>query len=140
MPLIKHPKRRGEWVELQFMARATSHGLTVSKPWGDCARYDFALEYRGVFLRVQVKSTTFMSDGAYVCNTVSRSGRPGDQRAYTARDIDFFAFYIIPEDIWYIVPTAELKRAKYAVFLNPREPKNRYFPYMEAWHLLRGPN
>src|SRR5438552_12970322 len=57
-PMIpRHPKRRGEWVELQFMARAAAHGLTVSKPWGDSARYDFIVEQRGRFRRVQVKST-----------------------------------------------------------------------------------
>ena len=31
-------KKRGEWVEMQFMARAAQHGLTVSRPWGDSAR------------------------------------------------------------------------------------------------------
>jgi hypothetical protein len=60
-------------------------------------------------------------------------------RSYTEADIDFFAFYIIPEDIWYIVPIAELTRARYAVYLNPHEPGNKYFRFMEAWHLLRAP-
>ena len=55
---IVHPKKRGEWVELQFVARAAHHGLTVSKPWGDTARYDFIVEHGGRFQRVQVKSTT----------------------------------------------------------------------------------
>jgi len=54
---IKHPKQRGEWAELRFMARAAEHGLCVTKPWGDSARYDFAVEHNGHFLRVQVKST-----------------------------------------------------------------------------------
>ena len=36
-------KQQGEWVELQFMARAAAHGFTVTKPWGDSAR--FAIEY-----------------------------------------------------------------------------------------------
>lgn len=140
MPLIKHPKRRGEWVELQFMARAASHGLIVSKPWGDSARYDFIVEHRGRFLRVQVKSTLQRAQrgrGAYLCNTVSRNLREVRGRSYTRNQIDFFAFYVIPEDIWYIVPMADVRRARYAVFLNPHEPRNRYFPYMEAWHLLR---
>ncbi len=135
--MIKHPKRRGEWVELQFMARAAHHGLTVCKPWGDSARYDFIVEHRGRFLRVQVKSTTWSSKGAYLCNTVSRPPlRKGAGRSYTTRDIDFFAFFIIPEDVWYLVPISEC-RARYAVQLNPHRPDNRYVPYLEAWHLLR---
>ncbi|MFZ0292787.1 MAG: hypothetical protein WAL52_04235 [Candidatus Sulfotelmatobacter sp.] len=33
-------KERGEWVELQFMARAVGGGFKVSKPWGDSSAYD----------------------------------------------------------------------------------------------------
>ncbi len=54
---IKNPKQRGEWAEMCFMARAAAHGLCVTKPYGDSAHYDFAIEHQGHFLRVQVKST-----------------------------------------------------------------------------------
>ena len=131
--MIRHPKRRGEWVEMQFMARAAAHGLTVSKPWGDSARYDFIVESRGLCQRVQVKSTTSTQGDSYKCTT--RTTVP-----YNAKQVDFIACYIIPEDIWYIVPTREMIWARSGVFLNPRLPRNRYFRYMEAWHLLkRGP-
>jgi len=136
--MIRHPKRRGEWVELQFMARAAAQNLVVSKPWGDSARYDFIVDSRGHYSRVQVKSTSFKDCSAYLCNTISRPpqrNQPGI--AYTPDDIDFFAFYIIPEEIWYIVPIDELRKARYAAYLNPYDPKNRYFPYLEAWHLLK---
>ena len=42
---IKHPKLRGEWAELRFMRCAAEHGLCVTKPWGETARYDFAVEH-----------------------------------------------------------------------------------------------
>jgi hypothetical protein len=32
---IKQPKRRGEWVELRFMAAAAENDLNVTRPWGD---------------------------------------------------------------------------------------------------------
>jgi len=135
--MIRHPKRRGEWVELQFMARAAAHGLIVSKPWGDSARYDFIVEHRGRFLRVQVKSTTSLVKGAYLCNTISRGpSAKGPGRSYTAREIDFFAFFIIPEDLWYIVPISEC-HARFAVHLDPYRRDSKYFPYLEAWQLLR---
>ena len=51
---IKHPKLRGEWAELCFMVRAVEKGYQVSKPWGETARYDFAVERDGHFVRVQV--------------------------------------------------------------------------------------
>jgi hypothetical protein len=31
-----------------------------------------------------------------------------DQRAYTATQIDYFAIYIIPDDVWYIFPASKL--------------------------------
>jgi hypothetical protein len=126
-------------VELRFMARAAQQGLTVSKPWGDSSRYDFIVEHRGKFHRVQVKSTTWCQKGAFLCNTVSRPPQRKDSgRGYTRHQIDFFAFFIIPEDIWYIVPIAQLKKkAKYAVFLNPYQRTNKYFRNMEAWDLFR---
>ena len=42
---IKHPKVRGEWVELKFMMRAIELGLHLNKPWGEVMPYDFAVEY-----------------------------------------------------------------------------------------------
>ena len=54
---IKHPKRRGEWAEMRFMAMAAENGLEVTKPFGEMARYDFIVEHEGKFARVQVKST-----------------------------------------------------------------------------------
>ena len=44
---IKQPKRRGEWVELRFMAAAAENGFHVTKPWGDSAQYDFIVENQG---------------------------------------------------------------------------------------------
>jgi PD-(D/E)XK endonuclease len=54
---IKNCKRRGEWSELQFMARAAKKGLRLAKPWGDSSRYDVVVETGVHFVRVQVKST-----------------------------------------------------------------------------------
>src|ERR1700683_2016880 len=95
-------KLRGEWVDLLFMARAAEHGLRVIRPWGDSSRYDFVVETGGRFLRVQVKSTSCRRSNHYVCSIDGRGKNP-----YTAADIDFFPFYLIPADSWYIIPIAE---------------------------------
>ena len=141
-PKIYHHKRRGEWVELQFMARATGKGFTVSKPWGDSARYDFVVERRGIFRRVQVKSTMFSVRGvsgcsprAYMCG-IRAGDKRGRQGAYRVADIDFFACFIIPLDLWYILPIAEMSGVRCGALLDPGRPGNRYFRFLEAWHLL----
>lgn len=124
----------GEWVELRFMTRATEEGLYVLKPWGD-KRYDFAVDYEGAFRRVQVKSTRFMPKTchSYICNT--RPGHPA--KFYTVDQIDFVAAYIIPLDIWYILPAKVVVLQK-KVALTPSSKGHKYEPYMEAWNLLRG--
>ena len=96
---IRQPKRRGEWVELRFMAAAAEHDLRVTKPWGDSAQYDFILEHDGRFVRIQVKSTQFKDNGAYPC-AVHGSG----QRSYPDDAFEFLAVYVVPEDVWYIIP------------------------------------
>ncbi len=128
-------KQIGEWAEMQFMARAAANGFTVTKPWGDSVRYDFAVEKNGQFQRVQVKSTASRDGSSYACNVVW-SAPQGRSRKYTPQDIDFFAILVIPEETWYVIPIAELKKARSTFYLDPRSPKNRYFRYREAWQLL----
>jgi hypothetical protein len=129
---IEHPKRRGEWAELQFMARAAEHGLLVSKPWGDSARYDFAVESNGRFLRIQVKSTIARFQGGYMCGLQLS----GHREPYTAKQVDFFAAYVIPEDVWYILPVEVAARVS-RITLAPGRKEQKWERYKEAWHLLR---
>ena len=130
--MIKHPKRRGEWVELQFMARAAAHGLTVCKPWGECTRYDFAVEHQGRFTRVQVKSTSNYFQNQYQC----RCTPPTRPRGYRCYEIDFLAAYIVPEEVWYIIPVSVVSKLRRSISLAPHRV-HKYNRYLEAWHLLR---
>ena len=130
---ITHPKQRGEWAELRFMARAAEHGLCVTKPWGDSARYDFAVEHDGHFLRVQVKSTKSKQYNSYACNL-----RTTSHHAYTKEQVDFIAAYVIPKDVWYILPIQVATNSSSNLILSPHLPNSKYDRYKEAWHLLRG--
>jgi len=112
------------------MARAAERGLCVTKPWGETARYDFAVEHEGHFVRVQVKSTMFVDRGGYSCSV------RGCRGPYEGDAFDFLAVYLIPEDLWYIIP-AERVRGQGSVALYPKLKKSRYGKYKEAWGLLR---
>jgi hypothetical protein len=127
---IKQPKQRGEWAELRFMARASEHGLSISKPWGDSCRYDFIVEHAGKFLRVQVKSTTCLKRNSYAYHV---NGRP-----YSRDQIDFFAVYIIPKNIWFIFPIKVILQCTSNMILSPHLKVSKHGAYIEAWHLLRG--
>lgn len=114
------------------MARAAENGLTVTKPWGESARYDVAVEREGVFLRVQVKSTAYRVGKAYVCNVRSDN----HLHPYSEQEIDYLAAYVIPEDIWYILPARVAVALKGNIWLSPLKPGHKYERYKEAWELL----
>jgi hypothetical protein len=122
-------KQRGEWVELLFMTVAAGLGFTVAKPFGDSARYDVIVENEGRFLRMQVKSTEQWTGSSYVCQ-LHMCGR-----LYTAEDIDYFAIYVLPLDLWYIFPARTLAGLG-AVVLSPQRKGHKYERYLENWWLL----
>ena len=134
-------KERGEWVELQFMAAAAQRCFAVSKPWGDTKAYDVGIEHQGNYLRVQVKSTTMRAGAGYLCQFHPNHRRKCD---YSLKEIDVFAAYVIPENVWYLIPAVLLlgKRRKWIAMLYPiTTPKKKasycYEGYREAWSLLK---
>ncbi len=134
-PIPTDSKLRGEWAELQFMARAAGMGFRIAKPLGDSYRWDVVVEHEFGFRRVQIKCTSQRVDNGYLCGTYTSKGH-----LYTASEIDFLAVYVIPEDIWYIIPISTLAGA-YHAFLNPhpRRGVGKFEKYREAWDLLRQP-
>jgi hypothetical protein len=82
--------------------------------------------------RVQVKSTSNKSadsDG-YKCH-VRQPRRPRNRFEV----LEFLAVYVIPEDVWYIIPYAQLAD-KRCINLNPRSQRNAYRQFRDAWDLL----
>jgi hypothetical protein len=115
------------------MTRAMGRGFEVSRPWGESARYDVGVEYRGQYARVQVKSTIYRIGNAYVCNT-----RPDSRKnLYTVRQIDFLAAYIIPLDVWYIIPAKVATALKGNIWLSPHKKGHKYECFLECWDLLK---
>jgi hypothetical protein len=125
-------KRRGEAAEAAFLARATHLGFSVCLPWGDSERYDSVVTLGHGFLRVQVKSATRYLETRYRVKTTGASGT-----VYTAAEIDFFVAYIVPEDIWYIIPIEAIGHRKGARFYPHTHKSHGHFEkFREAWCLL----
>lgn len=97
---------------------------------GDSAQYDFAVEYGAGFARVQVKSTECRSPSGFVCTV------RGSRGLYVGDPFDFVAAYVIPENVWYIIPVARV-RGHGSVSLNPHSERAKYAAYREAWELLK---
>ena len=128
--IIQDKKKRGEWAESVFMARATEHGLPVGRPWGEMCSYDFIIGKTGRFVSVQVKSTIAKQGAGYVCTV------RGGHKAYPAGAFDFVAAFVVPEDAWYLIPLKSI-RGKRCIVLHPTLQTAKYEKYREAWHLLR---
>ena len=112
------------------MVRAAELGMEVTRPWGEMAHYDFAVEHAGGFVRVQVKSTSFLDRGGYSCSV------RGSRGPYREGAFEFLAAYVVPEDVWFIIP-AEKVVGHGGIALYPGLKKSKYGRYKEAWHLLR---
>ena len=138
-PTPLNAKLRGELVEMMFMLQASLRGLIVAKPYGDSRRYDFITDTdSGPRLwRVQVRSTTHRSGRGYIVNATCR--RHSSNAVYKAREIDFLIAYVIPRNVWYVVPVAALRTNTFRVYPDGCRRGAPYAPfeqYRAAWHLL----
>jgi hypothetical protein len=136
-PRFTSRKKQGEWAQEAFILNALGRDFTVLRPIGDSARYDVATgsPKRRRMASVQVKSVSVAEPGgAYAVNCGRGSGT---KIAYTPREVDFVAVYVIPEDAWYVIPVKALRRLK-RIRVCPSEPERmpRFEPYREAWRLL----
>ncbi|MGC2060912.1 MAG: group I intron-associated PD-(D/E)XK endonuclease [Candidatus Sulfotelmatobacter sp.] len=128
---IKNGKRRGEWAEMVFAGRALREGLRLARPWGESSGYDFVVDQDGRMVRVQVKSTIFKEGTGYSCSMKDSKG------PYKKNSFEFVAAYVIPEDVWFIIPEKKV-RGLWSVGLYPKLKGAKYGEYLEAWDLLRG--
>ena len=92
------------------------------------------MEYCGRFARVQVKGTAVFNGTSFNVSTRARQGG----KPYAADAFEFFAFYIVPMNVWYIVPKQVADHGKCRLALRPHVLKSRYAGYMEAWELMKG--
>jgi hypothetical protein len=130
----KTRKWAGEQAEAAFLNKAIGLGLSVASPWGDSERYDFIVDTGRRRLRVQVKSTQYVSPkrSGFVINMACRAA------PYTEEDIDFLAAYLVPLKLWYIIPVkACLNRRNLLFYPDSKNLRGHYEKYREAWWRLK---
>lgn len=120
-------KAQGEAAEAVFLAKVARLGFGVAKTWGDSERYDFILDSGTRLWRVQVKSTQCFVESHYSVRT------RGCRTRYTSAEIDFIAAYIVPEDLWYVIPVSAVA-GRNQIYLSPsRTRPSNHGKYREAW-------
>ena len=123
-------KQQGDTAELRFMLLNHELGYTVSKPFGDNAKYDLIVDTGNNLERIQVKSTRRKetSSGMDCYNCLVCSGADSKQQ-YSDKDIDYIAIYVIPEDAWYKIPIAEVKGKTIKLYPHRKSQRNTYERY-----------
>lgn len=137
--LVKDPKRKGELAELAFIQKAADLGLMVSKPCGDSFPYDLIVQSGGRLLRIQVKSCFTSKRRGYSVNLGKRTDRTTTR--YTENEIDFLAVYIVPHDVWYVIPVQAAQASTQLRFYpvpSRRKGSGQYEAFRETWHLISG--
>jgi hypothetical protein len=96
-------------------------GLRLARPWGESSGYDFVVDQeRGRLVRVQVKSTIFKEGTGYSCTMKDSKG------PYKKGSFEFVAAYVIPENVWFIIPEKKV-RGKWSVGLYPKLERSKYW-------------
>jgi hypothetical protein len=134
--LVRGPlwaKRRGELSELAFFHKAASLGFGLAKPWGDSERYDFILDSGQRLWRVQLKSGCHHQNRYYDLHANCGSG---DKALYTSEEIDIFVAYLVPIDVWYVIPVDKIKKKTLLFFPYGGARCSHYEQYREAWDLM----
>ncbi len=106
-------------------------------PWGDSDRYDFIVDGGGKRWRVQVRSTEQpFGHRGYAVHASVYVGRK--IVGLTAKDIDLIVAYLVPLDLWYVVPVEAFVPRKNLWFYPMGSKKGaRFEKYREAWCILR---
>ncbi|MBA3912539.1 MAG: hypothetical protein H0X25_01465 [Acidobacteriales bacterium] len=123
-------KRLGEIAESMFLAKASTLGFGVAKPWGDSERYDFILDSGARLWRVQLKSAYRPTEyGGY---NVSACGN--SRQAYSKHDLDVLVAYVVPVNGWYVVPLQAFARStRMKFFPESRRRMSNFERFRERW-------
>jgi PD-(D/E)XK nuclease superfamily protein len=126
-------KQRGEMAEAAFVAKASSLGLCLSKPWGESSRYDLIADNGKRLLRIQVKSAHRADEcGGYTFHAYGNT-----TRAYGVDEIDVLVAYVVPENAWYVFPVEEFRKYKsMKLFPASRRRRSRFEKFREAWGVV----
>jgi hypothetical protein len=124
-------KRRGEMAEAAFLHKASRMGFGVSRPWGDSEPYDLIVDSGKKLWRVQVKSASHVNKwGGYMVRATGNDTR----KKYSLEEIDVLVAYIVPEDLWYVIPVTLFRTIKgVKLYPAPRRRRSKYEVYREAW-------
>lgn len=125
----------GDVGEIAFSLRASINGFTVLQPYSQHTSYDLAIDNGSNIIRIQVKTTTKKCSRNNNGYRFSCSYGSEEKKKYNKDDVDFIAAYIVPLEIFYIVPIEIINSKNFKVY--PDKLCHKYSKYKENWDILK---
>lgn len=129
-------KQKGNITELETMLAFIKLGYNVLTPYGDCERYDFVVDIKGKFIRIQAKTSRTEDNGA----SFSFSGRSNHRKngtiihhKYTSDEIDYFVTSF--NNQCYLIPVEECGADKHLRLLPPKNGQTRGINWAKNYEL-----
>ena len=112
-------KEKGNLTELQCLTAFYERGIKVSLPYGENCRYDMIIDVNNHLLRVQCKTSNFVSDECFKfsCRSTRVNSNGCYERRYTKDEIDLFATFY--QGQCYLIPVEETNTEKKLRFCYP---------------------
>jgi|TARA_Y100000310_G_C20594656_1_gene769866 hypothetical protein len=104
--MVTTQKQISREAELRFAAEFAKKGWDIFLPFGEDSPIDLLIHKKGKFLKIQVKATK-IKNGALICKL--RSTNNWQNKKYSEKEIDSFAFYDYKNRKGYLIPIKEIK-------------------------------
>lgn len=131
-------KQVGNITEMECLLAFMKLGYNVLTPYGDCERYDFAVDIQGKLYKIQVKtSRTEDEEQSYIVfNTSSQSTKNGKQVHYTYDETQIDYFMTCYNGISYLIPVQETSaREKRLRFIPPKNGQIKGISFAKDYEL-----
>jgi hypothetical protein len=129
-------KHIGNIAELETMLAFIKLGYNVLTPYGDCERYDFVVDNKGVFIRVQCKTAKSVDNDSafrFNCRSTHKSGGKIIHHKYTKEEIDYFVTYFNGK--CYLIPVEECGAEKNLRILPPKNEQAQRITWAKDYEL-----
>lgn len=133
---MENSKYKGNVTEMQSMLAFMKLGYNVLTPYGDCERYDFVVDYKGKFLKIQCKTSSPIEENVsyrFSCRSTHKINGQMKMEKYEANEIDYFATCI--GDKTYLIPLSECGSDKILRFIAPKNGQIRGVNFAKDYEL-----
>lgn len=129
-------KQLGNITELETMLAFIKQGFNVLTPYGDCERYDFVVDAKNKFYKIQCKTASTEDDGAsfrFSCRSTNRQNGHTIHHHYTKDEIDYFMTSFNGK--CYLIPVEECGCDKKLRILSPKNDQTRGIIWAKDYEL-----